>query len=135
MRSEKEQRPDEIVRRFLAFERAALDIKRAQRAVIVTALDRIAEGEPRRKRVTANAVLTELPGHRPGHRNDGAFGRNIMQHHRRAFEHRARSDIDDFAVALAAHDWQHRLDAFERTARIARHHPVPFLRGYFGERL
>jgi hypothetical protein len=56
-----------------------------------------------------------------------------MEHHRRAFEHRARSDIDDLAIALAAHDRQHRLDALERSARIDRHHLVPFLRGDLGE--
>jgi len=58
-----------------------------------------------------------------------------MQHHERAFEHLARSDVDDLAVALAAHHRQHRLDAFERPARIDRHHPVPFLRRDLGERL
>jgi hypothetical protein len=43
-----------------------------------------------RRRVTANAVLTKFAGHCPRHRDDGALRRYIVQHHRRAFEHRAR---------------------------------------------
>src|SRR5262252_9396437 len=89
MRSEKEQRPNEIVWRFLAFERAALDVEYAHCAIIVAALDCVTEGETGRERVTANAVLTKFAGHCPRHRDDGAFGRYVVQHHRRAFEHRS----------------------------------------------
>src|SRR5215472_11064419 len=99
MRSEKEQRANEIVWRFLAFERAALDVEHTHRAIIVAALDCVTEGETGRERVTANALPTKFPGHCPRHRDDGAFRRYIVQHHWRALEHRARNDIDDIVVA------------------------------------
>lgn len=96
--------------------------------------DRIAEREIGRERVAADAVLAEFVGHCSVHRHDGAFRCNIMQHHRPTLKHRNRCDIDDLAVAFATRDRQHCLDALEQSARIHRHHPVPFLRGDLGER-
>ena len=43
------------------------------------------------------------------------------------FEHGAGGDVDDLAVALAAHDRQHGLDAFERAADVDPHDGVEFL--------
>ena len=68
-----------------------------------------------RERVAANAVLTEFAGHRPRHRHDRAFGRKMVQHHGRAFEHRPRSDVDDLASASLDHRPARKLREAEYT--------------------
>ena len=79
-----------------------------------------------RETVAEDAVVAAFARDAPRQRDDGAFRRHIMQHHRRALEHRARRDVDDLAVMLTAHRRQHRLHAFERAADIDRHHAIEF---------
>src|SRR6516164_2942757 len=64
VRSKKQQRTDEVVRCFLAFERPALDVEPAHLAIIVAALYRVTQRQAGSKSVAADALLAQFAGQR-----------------------------------------------------------------------
>src|SRR5262245_41560102 len=100
-RGQENQRAQQVLGLLVALERARLHRTLAGGIHVAGILDhhRVAQGEARRQRIDANAVLTEFARERPRHRHDAALGGDVVQHPGNAAIGRTGTDIDDLAVA------------------------------------
>src|SRR5215471_3751759 len=104
-RRQENERPQKVLGMLVASQRARLDraVARGLNVAGILAHHRVAQGEARRQRVDADAVLAELARERTRERHDAALAGDVVQHPRDAAKGGAGADIDDLAVALGDH--------------------------------
>src|SRR2546430_11632574 len=121
-RRQENQRAQQVLGMLVAPQRTRLHgaLARGLDVTGILAHHRVAQGEARRQRIDADAVLAKLARERARERHDAALAGDVVQHPRDAAKGGAGTDIDDLAITLRDHVGADVLDHQKRPAQIDR---------------